>query len=71
MGVPVPIIGSVVGAFLGSFVGAAAFELIGNREMRPALRAGWGAFIGRLLATAAKAGIGVAIAAVALFSAVK
>ncbi|HEU0016134.1 MAG TPA: DUF456 domain-containing protein [Longimicrobium sp.] len=71
MGVPVPVIGSVVGAFVGSFIGAATLELIGNRELRPALRVGWGAFIGRLLATAAKAGIGVAIAAIALLSAIR
>jgi hypothetical protein len=33
------------------------------------MRVGWGAFVGRLVAVAVKSGIGVAIAAVALLSA--
>lgn len=70
-GVPVPVVGSIVGSFLGSFAGAVVFEVawIRGTGFRPALRTGWGALLGRLAATAAKAGIGVAIAAVALFSA--
>ena len=70
LGVPVPIVGSVVGAFLGAFVGAAALELTRSPEVRAALRVGWGAFVGRLVATAVKAAIGVAIAVVVLFSAI-
>lgn len=69
MGVPVPIIGSVIGAFVGSFVGAALLELTTGRGANPALRAGWGALLGRVAATAVKVGIGIAIAVVALFSA--
>jgi uncharacterized protein YqgC (DUF456 family) len=57
VGVPIFLIGSVIGAFVGAFAGAA-------------LRVGWGAFVGRMVATAAKSAIGVAIAAVALLSAV-
>lgn len=68
-GVPVPVIGSVIGAFVGAFVGAAALELTRSPDARAALRVGWGAFVGRLVATAVKSAIGVAIAAVALFSA--
>ncbi|HEV2146421.1 MAG TPA: DUF456 domain-containing protein [Longimicrobiaceae bacterium] len=70
-GVPVPVVGSIVGSFVGSFAGAFLFEVLWMRGqgMRPALRTGWGAFLGRLAATAAKAGIGVAVAAVALFAA--
>jgi uncharacterized protein YqgC (DUF456 family) len=75
LGVPVPIIGSVIGAFVGSFVGAALLELTNNKdwrnpELRGAMRVGWGAFLGRLVATAVKSGIGVAVAAVAVLSAV-
>lgn len=69
MGVPVPVIGSVIGAFVGSFLGAVAGELSTGRGANPALRAGWGALLGRLVATGLKAGVGVAIAAVALLSA--
>lgn len=75
LGVPVPIIGSVIGAFVGSFVGAALLEMTNskdwrNPELRGALRVGWGAFLGRLVATAVKSGIGVAVAAVAVLSVV-
>lgn len=70
-GVPIPVVGSIVGSFVGSFAGAVLFEVLWarNREVRPALRTGWGALLGRLAATAAKAGIGVAVAVLALFSA--
>lgn len=71
LGLPIPIVGSVVGAFVGSFVGAALGELSARRQVGPALRAGWGALLGRLAATALKAGIGVAIASVALFAALR
>ncbi len=75
LGVPVPIIGSVIGAFVGSFVGAALLEMTNskdwrNPEWRGAMRVGWGAFLGRMVATAVKSGIGVAVAAVAVLSAV-
>ena len=69
IGVPVFLIGSVIGAFVGAFVGAAAMEMTRSPEVRAALRVGWGAFVGRMVAVAAKSAIGVAIAAVALFSA--
>lgn len=65
MGVPLPIIG----AFVGAFAGAALMELTRSPEIRAALRVGWGAFVGRMVAIAAKSAIGVAIAAVALLSA--
>ena len=69
LGVPIPLIGSIIGAFVGSFIGATLLEFTTGRGASPALRAGWGALLGRLFATAAKAGVGVAIAAVALLSA--
>ena len=69
MGLPIPILGSVLGAFLGSFIGAALMELSTGRGAGASVRAGWGALIGRLVATALKGGIGVAIAALALLSA--
>jgi uncharacterized protein YqgC (DUF456 family) len=69
VGVPVFLIGSVIGAFAGAFAGAALLEMTSKSDHRAALRVGWGAFVGRLVATAAKSAIGVAIAAVALLSA--
>jgi hypothetical protein len=70
VGVPVFLVGSVIGAFVGAFAGAALMELTRSPDARAALRVGWGAFVGRLVATAAKSAIGVAIAAVALLSAI-
>jgi uncharacterized protein len=75
VGIPVPIIGSVIGAFVGAFVGAALLELTARPEWRSewrgAVRVGWGAFVGRLAAVALKSGIGVAILAIALLTAIR
>lgn len=71
VGLPVPVIGSVIGAFAGAFVGAALLEMTARSEWRAAVRVGWGAFLGRLVAVAMKSGIGVAIAALALLSAIR
>jgi len=42
------------GMFIGAFVGAVAGELAAGREGPSALRAGWGVFMGTMLATALK-----------------
>ena len=70
VGVPVPVIGSVIGAFVGSFAGAVVFEY-SRSDAGTAVRAGWGALVGRAAATAAKMGLGVVIAVVALFAAIR
>ena len=69
VGVPIFLIGSVIGAFIGAFAGAALMELTRSPDARAALRVGWGAFVGRMVAVAVKSAIAVAIAAVALLSA--
>jgi uncharacterized protein YqgC (DUF456 family) len=71
VGVPVPIIGSVIGAFIGSFAGAVIFEYTKTAAAGTAVRAGWGALVGRAAATAAKTAVGVIIAVVALFAAIR
>ena len=71
MGVPVPIVGSVIGAFLGSFAGAALFEYSLSRTAGTAVRAGWGAVLGRATAAAAKIALGIVIAVVAVFAALR
>ena len=71
VGVPVPIIGSVIGAFIGSFAGAVIFEYTKTAAAGVAVRAGWGALLGRAAATAAKTAVGVIIAVVALFAALR
>jgi len=70
VGVPVPVIGSVIGAFIGSFAGAMIFEYW-KSDASTAVRAGWGALLGRAAATAGKMAIGFVIAVVALFAAIR
>lgn len=67
MGVPVPIIGSVIGAFIGAFVGAALFEYTTARRAEGAVKAGWGAVLGRAAAAAGKMAVGVVMVVWALF----
>ena len=71
MGVPVPIVGSVIGAFLGSFAGAALFEYSVSRTPDTAVRAGWGAVVGRATAAAAKIALGVVIAVLGVIAALR
>jgi len=71
MGVPVPIVGSVIGAFVGSFAGAALFEYSLSRAPATAVQAGWGAVVGRATAAAAKIALGVVIAVLGLFAALR
>ncbi|HEX6747684.1 MAG TPA: DUF456 domain-containing protein [Longimicrobium sp.] len=70
VGIPIPIIGSVIGAFIGAFVGAAVLEMTKNPEMRGAMRVGWGAFLGRLVAAAMKSAVSVLIGVIAVGAAV-
>lgn len=53
LGVPVPLVGSVVGGFAGAFAGAAIFEYTSARRAEGAVRAGWGAVLGRAAAVGA------------------
>src|ERR1700704_5414862 len=71
LGVPIPIVGSVIGAFLGSFAGAALFEYSLSRTPDTAVRAGWGAVVGRATAAAAKIALGVVIAVLGVFAALR
>lgn len=66
VGIPIPIIGSVIGAFVGAFVGAAVLEMTKNPEWRGAMRVGWGAFVGRIVATAMKSAASVVIGVIAV-----
>lgn len=71
VGIPIPLLGSVFGAILGSFLGAVVFEFTGSRRSRDAVRAGWGAMIGRIVAMGMKGGVGIVIAVIALFAALR
>ncbi|MBP7559521.1 MAG: DUF456 domain-containing protein [Armatimonadetes bacterium] len=48
------IVGPVVGGCLGGFAGAVLGEMSHGRDRDDAIRAGWGAFIGRALGTVGK-----------------
>ncbi len=71
VGAPVPIVGSVIAGFVGSFAGAALFEYSRSWAAGTAVRAGWGAVLGRAAAAAAKIALGVAIAVVGIFAALR
>jgi len=71
VGVPIPVIGSVVGAFVGSFAGAALFEYVAAWKADAAVRAGYGALVGRAAAAAAKVALGLVIAVVGMFAALR
>jgi uncharacterized protein YqgC (DUF456 family) len=64
VGVPVPVLGSIIGAFVGSFVGAALFEYTRERHAGIAVRAGWGAMLGRAAAAGVKIAVGLVIGVV-------
>jgi hypothetical protein len=71
VGVPVPVIGSVIGAFLGSFIGAAAFEFTREQHAGVAMRAGWGAMLGRAAAAGAKIAFGLVIGVVGVIAVIR
>ncbi len=62
VGVPIPVVGSVIGGLVGAFLGAALFEYTKARHSKGAVRAGYGAMLGRAAAAAAKMAIGIVIA---------
>jgi uncharacterized protein YqgC (DUF456 family) len=71
VGVPVPLIGSVIGGFVGAFAGATLFEYTASRRSEGAVRAGWGAMLGRAAAAAAKMALGLVMVVVGVFAAVR
>ena len=71
VGVPVPVVGSVIGAILGCFAGATIFEYATTRTAGTAVRAGWGALLGRVAASAAKVALGIVMTIVAIVAALR
>lgn len=56
-----PLVGTVIGAFLGAFLLAFLFEYAFRRREGEAARAGFGAFVGRILGLSTKVGLGLAM----------
>lgn len=69
VGVPVFLVGSVIGSFLGSFLGALLAEYAAVRDEARAGRVALGALVGRVVATAAKLGLGCVLIVIVLVSA--
>jgi uncharacterized protein len=61
VGMPVPVFGSVIAGFVGSFAGAALATLYETRRVEAAARVGWGTLLGRMWAAAAKVAAGTII----------
>lgn len=61
VGAPVPIAGSVLGAFAGTLIGAVVATWLHTRRLGGAVRAGWGALLGRAVAVAIKVFVGLVI----------
>ncbi|MCU0624925.1 MAG: DUF456 family protein [Gemmatimonadaceae bacterium] len=61
LGVPVPVIGSVIGAFAGAFAGALVAEYTLEKDALKARQVAMGAMIGRAVATAQKAMLGLVV----------
>jgi uncharacterized protein len=61
IGLPVPVIGSIVAGFIGSVVGAAGATLYETRKIDKTLRVSWGILLGRMWSAVAKVGVGIVI----------
>ncbi|HPF12657.1 MAG TPA: DUF456 family protein [Planctomycetota bacterium] len=59
--IPIPVVGSLVGAALGAFALATALEHGGGQDLRSAFRAGRGAAIGQVTGTFLKLMLGVSV----------
>ena len=59
--IPIPLAGALLGACAGAFGGAMSIELSIGRTLTIATRSGFGAAVGRLLGTAAKFALGLAM----------
>jgi hypothetical protein len=66
-----PIAGSLIGAFVGAFAGAFIGEFAYRRRAKESLRAGWGAFLGRVMAVAIKFEIGVVMVVILIWRVVR
>jgi uncharacterized protein YqgC (DUF456 family) len=63
VGVPIPVVGSLVTAFLGSFLGAGLVTWLETRSLRRSGQVGWGIVLARTAAVALKVAVGAALVA--------
>jgi uncharacterized protein YqgC (DUF456 family) len=62
-GVPVPIVGPVITAFAGTFLGAGIVTLFETRSIGRSARVGWGVVLARTAAVALKVAVALAVIA--------
>ena len=55
----------------GAFLGAALFEYSKARHSEGAVRAGWGAVLGRAVAAGVKMGVGIVLLVIGVFAALR
>ncbi len=60
-GIPIPIVGPVLTAFLGTLVGAGLVTFLETRSLRSTVRVGWGVLLARTLSVGLKVGAGFAL----------
>jgi len=68
VGLPVPIVGSIVTAFVGSFLGAGAVTLLETGSLAHSARVGWGVLLARTVAVGLKVAVASAVIAVVAFA---
>lgn len=61
VGLPVPLVGSLVAGVAGTFIGATAAALWETRHGPTAARVGWGAVLGRAASAALKTSVGLVV----------
>lgn len=68
VGTPVPVIGSIVTAFVGSFLGAGVVTFLETGSLDRSARVGWGVVLARTAAVALKVAVSMAMIAIVGFS---
>jgi uncharacterized protein YqgC (DUF456 family) len=61
-------LGTLIGVFMGGFLGTLAVELVRQQKMKPALRAGMGAVAGRITGIIAKGILSIAMIIITLMN---
>ncbi len=61
VGAPIPVIGSLVAGFVGTFLGAGLVTFVESRSVGDASRVGVGVLLARTLAIGLKVGVGVVV----------
>lgn len=64
VGTPIPVVGSIVTAFVGSFLGAGIVTFIETGSVDRSARVGWGVLLARTVAVGLKVAVSMAVIAV-------